>query len=958
MFAVGYRIPYALCMPRAEKGRFSEVSPRPNIDEMERAILGRWEKEKTFEKSLEQNKDKPLFTFYDGPPYATGKPHYGHVLQSAIKDAVLRYKTMRGYYVPRIVGWDTHGLPVEVLIEKELGLRSKKDVEKYGIEKFNQKCREAVFRYIDEFSATLKRLGRWADYENGYATLDQDYMEAEWGVFKQLWEKELVYKDFRSTPYCIRCATPLSNFETSMAYRDKQDATVYVLFRVSERTSLLVWTTTPWTLPANVAVAFHPDIVYVAVETANGEVILAKDRVETVFGSGAKVLREVSHEELEGFTYEPLYPAQAEGTIYTVVPGDFVTTDEGTGLVHIAPAFGTEDFELARGRKLSIVRTVDTNGIFYKDVSQWGGMHIWKANPAITEDLKNRGLLFKQEDYTHSYPHCWRCDEPLIYYALDSWFVKVTQLKQDMLAANEKITWIPEHIKHGRFAKGIESAPDWAVSRNRFWSVPIPVWQCDACDEAVCVGSTNELQELSGAKDIKDLHRPYVDEITWKCSACEGTMKRTEEVLDVWFDSGSMPYTQPGFPADFIAESIEMTRAWFYVLHVLAVALKGEPAYKNVIGSGIIFGEDGNKLSKKLKNYPEIDPTLEQYGADTVRLFFLQSTLGEPYVFAEKELQQLFRNFTMTLWNVYSFFVQYAQATGFQSVEDIKSIRQPADQNPNILDRWILIKMKHLEYEVTAAMDAYRVDAAARLLTAFVDDVSNWYVRRSRERFQPSGTPEDAAFTTLHEVLIRFTRLLAPFMPFLSEEIYGNLTGEQSVHLAELSDVEALTEDERALNAMMERARDVVSKGLAARAAAGIKVRQPLESLAAKGVGELPAEVIDMIRDEVNVDNVTDASSDEVELNTEITSDLKSRGIAREIMRHGQTLRRKAGYALNDHITLVLHTEDIELQHIIAEHRNDVAATLQADEITESGSSDEKREVSIDGKTITIGVKK
>lgn len=934
---------------------------------MERAILARWEKEKIFEKSLEQNKDKPLFTFYDGPPYATGKPHYGHVLQSAIKDAVLRYKTMRGYYVPRIVGWDTHGLPVEVLVEKELGLRSKKDVEKYGIEKFNQKCREVVFRYIDEFSATLKRLGRWADYENGYATLDQDYMETEWGVFKQLWEKELVYKDFRSTPYCIRCATPLSNFETSMAYKDKVDRTVYVLLKAtgpSTRSArsgpheqfLLVWTTTPWTLPANVAVAYHPDIPYVAIEHDGKEIVLAKDRVETVFGVEAKTVRDVPHDELHAMRYEPLYPTDADGELYRVVPGDFVTTEEGAGLVHIAPAFGTEDFELAKKLSLPTVRTVDTNGVFSKGVPRWGGTHIWKANPEITTDLKERGLLLKEEDYAHSYPHCWRCDEPLIYYALDSWFVKVTQLKKDLLAENEKITWIPEHIKHGRFAKGIESAPDWAVSRNRFWSVPIPVWQCNTCDGTVCVGSVAELTEFSGAKNVEDLHRPYVDEITWQCTKCEGTMKRIEEVLDVWFDSGSMPYTQAGFPADFIAESIEMTRAWFYVMHVLAVALKGSPAYKNAIGSGIIFGEDGNKLSKKLKNYPEIDPTLEKYGADTVRLFFLQSTLGEPYVFAEKELQQLFRNFTMTLWNVYSFFIRYARAAGKTPAFAEASAGKP--KPANILDKWVLVRMKQLEYEVTVAMDAYRVDTAARLLVAFIDDLSNWYVRRSRERFQPSGKPEDTAFVTLHNVLERFSRLLAPFMPFVTEEMYSNLVGEASVHLAQLPDAEPVAKAEAELIAAMERAREVVSKGLAARAAAGIKVRQPLASLAAKGVSDLPAEVIDMIRDEVNVDEVTDSSSEEVELDTNITPELKGRGSAREIIRHGQTLRRNAEYELNDRITLILNTDDPDLKGVITKHRDEIAAALQADAITESGDTDEWKEVTINGKTIKIGVKK
>ncbi len=970
---------------------------RVNVDELEREVLEFWEKDKTFEKSITLRKGAKLFTFYDGPPYATGKPHYGHVLQSSIKDAVLRYKTMRGYYVPRRVGWDTHGLPVEVFVEKELGFKNKKDVEEYGIEKFNQKCRETVFRYIDVWVDTLKRLGRWADYEGGYATLDRDYMESEWWVFKQLWNQGLVYKDFRSTPYCIRCGTPLSNYEAGEGYKDKTDLTVYVRLRVDEQLSLLVWTTTPWTLPGNVAVAINPKVEYVTVEHNGEHYVAAEKRAEFLFGKDYRVTHRWQIEELLQLRYQPLFGAKLEGDAFKIVLGDYVTTDEGTGLVHQAPAFGAEDAEIAKKENLPVVRNVDGAGVYTPDVvPEWlAGMHIWKANPLITEDLKKRGLLFKEEQYTHSYPHCWRCDQPLIYYALDTWFVKVTDIKDRMAAANEEINWIPAHIKHGRFGKGIESAPDWSVSRNRFWSVPMPIWECSECEERVCVGSGEELKELSGVGDeaLKDLHRPYVDEISWECSRCReaarqsggratiGKMIRVPEVLDVWFDSGSMPFSQwhypfenkefveEGFPADFIAESIEMTRAWFYFLHVLSVAVKNRPAYKNVIGSGIIFGSDGNKLSKKLKNYPEIEPTIEKYGADTVRMFFLASTFGEPYVFSEKELQELFRNFTMRLWNVYSFFVQYANTAGW-------SPKETSRLSSNVLDKWVLARLKQLEHEVISANDEYRMDNAARLFVPFVDDLSNWYVRRSRDRFQPKGEIDEVAFRTLYEVLIRLSKLLAPFMPFTTEAMYRNLTGGESVHLQDLSDAAQLTSDEEQLLRDMVRARAYVSQVLALRAKANIKVRQPLEKQTFQG-DQLPGEITGIVQYEVNVRNTTfakslpteeegyvvsspDAGEAGVALAIDLTPELKLEGMAREIVRQGQVLRRKAGYKLNDKICLVLVSESAEVEQMLSSHHGEVMRALQAKELALKADSKEDvgEDITVEGARVHLGVKK
>ncbi len=982
----------------SKKSGFKDVSSRVNSDELELDVLEYWEKEAIFKKSLDRARDKgKLFTFYDGPPYATGKPHYGHILQSTIKDAVLRYKTMKGFYVPRRVGWDCHGLPVETIVEKNLGFKTKKDIEKYGIEKFNKKCRETVFKYIDEFTSTLKRVGRWADYDDAYATLDNDYMETEWWVFKSLWDMGLVYKAFRSTPYCIRCATPLSNFEVTSNYKDKTDTAVYVLLKVEDEDShLLIWTTTPWTLPGNAAVAISGELKYVSVEHDGKKIIVAKERVADVFGEDVDILKEWKTEELLELRYESLYAPDFEGVqnaerAYRVIVGDHVTDDEGTGLVHIAPAFGEEDADLGKKEDLPVLRTVDTNGQFTDQVKLLSGSSIWDANKEIVKDLKKRGLLFKKEQYMHSYPFCWRCDEPLIYYALDTWFVRVEEIKKRMLEINEKeIEWVPKHVKKGRFAKGIESAPDWAVSRNRFWSVPMPVWECTDCGESVCVGSVDELKKLSGQKEIEDMHRPYVDEIKLKCVKCEGDMQRVSEVLDVWFDSACMPYSQwhypfenkedveKGFPADFIAESIEMTRAWFYVLHVVATALttkkngldlgEDKPAFKNAIGSGLIFAEDGQKLSKKLKNYPDPEPTIAKYGADVLRMYLLSSTsFGEPYLFSEKEMQQLQRNVYLTLWNVYSFFVRYANTHEWKMEgAEIKSA--------NVLDQWILIRLSLLEVSVHTLADDYQFDQAARLFIPFVDDLSNWYVRRSRNRFQkPANDRErDEAFGTLHKVLVRTAKLIAPFMPFISEEMYRNLTDGESVHLERLGKVEKLSKEEQGALDKMGELRSAVSGGLALRSKHGVKVRQPLAIM--EIVGEKWSdELIKIAQDEVNVKEVRfvekitasmegfvlrEGEMAVVGLDIEnITPELKREGLAREIIRHGQVLRREAEYALDDRIIVVLETGDKELKAAVNEYGEMIKDVLQADEIVEEGrKEDESKDLEIEGKRVHLGV--
>jgi len=974
-------------MPHKKKGQFKEVDSRVDSDALEARILKYWEDEKIFEESLARNKNNPLFTFYDGPPYATGKPHYGHILQSAIKDTVLRYKTMQGYYVPRRVGWDCHGLPIENIVEKELGIKEKKEIEA-DIEGFNRQCRQTVHRYVDEFTGTLKRIGRWADYNNAYSTLDRDYMESEWWAFRQLWDQDLIYKAFRTTPYCIRCATPLSNFEVSSNYKDKIDQAVYVLFEVEGRDNLflLAWTTTPWTLPGNAAVAFNPDIKYVSVEYEGKNIILAAERVAGVFGNAAAG-KEWDSSELTQLKYQPLYQisgAEGQKNIHTLVAADFVTAQDGSGLVHIAPAFGEEDSQLGKAAGLPVLRTVDQLGNFTAEAGAWAGKNIFSANKEIIRDLKDRQLLMKQENYKHSYPFCWRCDTPLIYYALDTWFVKITDIKERMLKNNQQIHWVPSHVKEGRFAKGIESAPDWAVSRNRFWSTPVPIWECGKCTHRVCIGSIAELQELSGASDkaVADIHRPYVDEITWACDKCDGQMRRISEVLDVWFDSASMPYSQwhypfankelveKGYPADFIAESIEMTRAWFYVLHILATALTtkdiglgiDQPAYKNVIASGLIFAEDGQKLSKKLKNYPEIEPTLKRFGADILRFYLLSSTsLGEPYRFSEKDLRQAHRNVYMTLWNVYSFFVRYANTRHWQPAA--------GKQSDHVLDKWILARMKQLNKEVRSLADSFDIDAAAREFVGFIDELSNWYVRRSRQRFQPSAVSDseakDNAYATLYQVLVELSKTMAPFLPFVSEEIYQNLTGARSVHLEKLEEAAELTAVEKKIVTKMAKVREIVSQGLAARAKAGIKVRQPLGKLIIKTATELDQAYIEMIKEEVNVDEAaievsgqTDAGLS-VELDTAITPELAARGTAREIIRHGQLFRRQAGYELNDRIILTAVPSDSQLAAALTAHSDEIKSALQADEIISvPAGEDAGGDITVNGSKIYLGVKK
>jgi isoleucyl-tRNA synthetase len=831
---------------------FKQVDPKQSLPKMEHEMQEFWEKNKIFQKSLDARKGNKKFVFFDGPPFANGLPHYGHILANALKDAVTRYYSMKGYYVPRVNGWDTHGLPVEYEIEKELGLSGKKDILQMGVSEFNDKCRESVFRYTKEWEALLKRIARWVDFENSYATLDNDYMESIWWVFKQIWEKDMVYSGYKSMHICPRCETPLSNFEVSQGYKDVTDQSVTAKFKlVDEDVYVLAWTTTPWTLPGNVALCMGPKIKYVKVgvhfESGKEEVyIVAKDLVEKLFKDfDYKVLESVDPKKMEGKKYIPLfdfYSKEASEKGYRIVLDDYVSTEEGTGVVHIAPMFGEDDYKVAQIYDLPLIQHVNMDGTFKDEVTPFAGKFTKGQDQNIVDFLKDKELVFHAENYRHSYPHCWRCDTPLLNYSTRSWFVRVTDIKDKMLKNNAKIHWQPEHIKDGRFGKWLEGARDWAISRNRFWGCAIPVWECEN-GHNVCLGSIAELKERSGGKlplrnGELDLHKPYIDEITIKCEECGKEMHRIPEVLDCWFESGAMPYAQlhypfenkkefeENFPAAFIAEGLDQTRGWFYTLHVLATILFNEPAFKNVIVNGILLAADGEKLSKRKKNYPDPNELFDTKGVDSTRMFLYTSTapLAEDVRFSEKHVEEMVKKFTLTLWNTYSFFVTYANIDKW-NVQSRKKGYKPV----NPLDKWIMSELNQLIAEVTKEMDAYNLSKATRPMIEFVDNLSNWYIRRSRRRFWKSENDSDKfdAYETLYSVLVEFSKLLAPFMPFAADSIYKNLTGEESVHLADWpKSKKEFIDDE--LNKENGTVRRIVAMGHAIRDKANIKVRQPL----------------------------------------------------------------------------------------------------------------------------------
>ncbi|MBD3360779.1 isoleucine--tRNA ligase [Candidatus Peregrinibacteria bacterium] len=875
---------------------FKKVDPKQSFPEIEKKILKYWEKNKIFDKSVEQRKNNEKYVFFDGPPFANGLPHYGHILANVLKDAVTRYWTMRGYYVPRTNGWDCHGLPVEYEVEKELDLSGRKEIVDYGVEKFNEKCRESVFRYTKEWEDTLRRIARWVDFSDSYATLDNTYMESIWWVFKQIWDKGIVYSGFKSMHICPRCETPLSNFEVSQAYKDVSDLSVTLKFKLKddaltaidskgEDIYILAWTTTAWTLPGNVALALNPDFKYVKVagkygEDNEGVFIMVKDLVESVFGEGDyKILNEIDPKKLKGTHYEPLFDyyleKDIEGELYSIQMADFVTLEEGTGVVHIAPMFGEDDYELGVEENLGMIQHIKMNGTFTEDVKDFAGEFVKGQDLNIAIHLHEKGLLFSKQNFRHSYPHCWRCDTPLLNYSTRSLFIKVTDVKDKLIKNNRKIHWQPNHIKEGRFGKWLDGVRDWAISRNRFWGCPIPLWECE-CGEQICVGSIDELKNKTGGKIPErdgelDLHKPYIDEITFKCPTCNADMNRISDVFDCWFESGSMPYAQlhypfenkkefeDNFPADFIAEGLDQTRGWFYTLHVLATMLFDDPAFFNVIVNGILLAADGEKLSKRKKNYPDPNLLFNTKGVDSVRYFLYSSTapLAEDVRFSEDHVDEVIKKFTLTLWNSYSFFVTYANIDKFEPVKDYGAFVPD-----HKLDKWILSEMHSLIKEVTGQMDDYNLTKTTRPMLDFLDNLSNWYVRRSRRRFWKSENDEEKkqAYQTLYIVLVEFCKLLAPFMPYISDEIYQNLTGNESVHLEDWPTFNnGLISKE--LNKEIYLVRLIVNLGHSVRAQAKIKVRQPLSKVGIALPEDVDKKLIeaqkDVILEELNVKELT-----------------------------------------------------------------------------------------------------
>jgi isoleucyl-tRNA synthetase len=852
-----------------------------DVTKLEEGVLKFWQEREIFKKSLESRAGGPEYVFYEGPPTANGKPGVHHVLARVFKDLFPRYKVMRGHHVIRRGGWDTHGLPVEIEVEKKLGFKSKADIEEYGIAEFNKLCRESVFSYIQDWEKLTDRIAFWVDLDTAYVTYHNEYIESIWHILKTFWEKDLLYQGYKVVPYCPRCGTPLSDHEVALGYAETDDPSVYVRLPLADQkdTSLLVWTTTPWTLPGNAAVAAHPDVEYAKVENphpANGTeyLVLAKDLIEKVFdGHEVKVVETFKGRKMKGWHYKPLFTfLPVEGDAYYVVLQEYVTTEDGTGLVHTAPAFGADDMEAAREFNLPVLMTVAPDGTFVQEVRPWSGRFVKEADPDIIKDLDARGLLFKQGTYTHTYPFCWRCDTPLLYYARGTWFLRTTQYKQQLVGLNRTINWYPEHTKEGRFGNWLENNIDWSLGRERYWGTPLPVWQCTGCAHQLAVGSVAELSERTGHDQSGlDLHRPYVDAVHFPCPECGERMDRVPELIDVWFDSGAMPYAQwhypfengamfeNQYPADYICEAVDQTRGWFYSLHAISTLLNEQVSFRNVLSLGHILDGEGKKMSKSLGNIVEPWDVIRAHGADALRWYLYTATPpGQARRFSADLVAEVLRNFTLTLWNVYSFFVTYANLDGW--TPDAKRKPQYSD-----LDKWLRSALHTLTRDVTAAMEGYDVLGATRPIEAFVDQLSNWYLRRSRRRFWKSESDADkeAAYATLYEALVTLSKLLAPSMPFLAEELYQNLTqaddAPESVHLADWPEYDKKAIDET-LNAEMAMVMKLASLGHAARNQAAIKVRQPLAEVAFSVGSAQEAAALeryaDTLMDELNVKSI------------------------------------------------------------------------------------------------------
>ena len=956
-----------------------KANTRRRAIEYEKDWVKRWKANKTFEKSVENRSKDNSYVFYDGPPFISGSPHHGTLLSSIVKDAVPRYWTMKGRRVERVWGWDCHGLPAERFTEKKLGINSREEVFDYGLEKYIIACRNNMVQTSGEWEDVVDRIGRWVDFKGAYKTMDKDYMESVWWAFKELYDKGKIYEGEKVLMYCTLDATPLSKAEVTMdagAYQDVTDPSVYVKFRLKseqreegrgkkEEAHLLAWTTTPWTLPANTAVAVNKDLTYVEVEQNGERLILAKELLAKVMQDEKhqpldyEVSREFKGSELVGLEYEPLFVDRGENA-HKVWAAPYVSHEDGTGIVHLAPAYGEEDFVLAKENGIPIVHTIDENGLFTE--GDWTGENVWAINKTIAKTLHERGVVWKIDYIRHSYPHCHRCGTKLMYRAHPSWFMDIDGQREKMLEENGPINWFPPHVKNGRFAKTVEQAPDWNLSRDRFWATAMPVWKSQSGKVKV-VGSYAELKELSGV-ELEDYHRPWIDDVTFSIDGEVYT--RIDKVIDCWFESGSMPFAQfhypfenrekfeANFPGDFIVEYIGQVRAWFYYVHAVSVALFGTHAFKNVIVTGNVAGNDGRKMSKSYGNYTDPNELMDKFSADSLRYLLLSSPLlsGEDFALQDKEVGDVARKLSM-IWNMYDFFTMYAEVDGWEFEGEISD---PLESLKNPLDIWIVSRLHQLVTEVEKQMDGYNLPDAMSPILPFIDDASNWYVRRSRRRFWKSEDDGDKndAYRTLHYMLVHLAYVLAPFTPFLAEELYHNLTGDdESIHLKDW--LPAGRVDELVMNDM-ETVRGYVNEALSLRAKAGLKVRQPLASVTVPSLGE-HVDFASILTDEVNVKEVK--TGDAVKIDETITPELKREGLMREVIRYVQAARKDAGLNVDDRIKLSFATDNSELNKAIYEFRDTIAQeVLQVDEMGTSGSFAYKSGVKIEGVSLTIQLEK
>lgn len=1016
---------------------FNPLDNKIDFPKLEEEVLSFWEKEDVFAKSIDQRPEDNQYVFYDGPPFATGLPHFGHLVPGTIKDVIPRYHSMKGKRVLRTFGWDCHGLPVEYEMEKSLGISGPGAIKEYGVAKFNDDCRSIVLRFTSQWEKTISRMGRWVDFENGYRTMDKDYMESIWWVFKTLFEKGLIYEGYNILPYSPKLGCPLSNFEVNQGgYRDVTDQAITVRFLIdgTDDTYFLAWTTTPWTLPSNLALALGPDIDYVKVKDGDEYYILGKERLSDYYKNEEEyeIVEEYKGTDLADIGYKPLFPYFADlkdtTSAFRTVVGDYVTTEDGSGIVHTASGFGEDDYQILKDTDIPVVCPIDDEAKFTSEVYDYEGRFVKDTDKDIINWLSDQGLLVKRENFLHPYPFCYRTDAPLIYRAMSSWFVDVQKIKDVMLQSNEQINWVPSHLKHGRFGKWLEGARDWAISRNRFWGNPIPIWKCDNSDHFEVIGSVAELEEKSGVK-LDDLHKQFVDDLTWPSPDGKGTMRRISDVLDCWFESGSMPYAQhhypfenkeyvdANFPADFICEGLDQTRGWFYTLTIIASGLFEKPAFLNCVTNGIVLTKDGKKMSKRDKNYTDPMEVIDEFGADALRFALMNSGVvkADDLKFSEDSVKEVIKTFLLPLYNAYSFFVTYA------NIDKYEPSYTPFEKLENPLDKWIISTTQGLVEDVTAALEAYDIQKASGTIVSYIDNLNNWYIRRSRRRFWRSENDNDkkVAYDTLYSVLLKVVKVAAPIVPFITESIYRNLREDSmpiSVHLCDFPIYDE-TQRDLELEKEMSLAMKAINMGRSLRSAHNLKTRQPLSKVYLVDRSEEDMAILnkmsDIISEELNVKSVTiqgdesslvdytakanfkvlgkklgpkmkevaalimkldsaeissilDGSVKELEysdgtisltnsdiivqrhekanlkvvnedeltlgFDTELTPDLINEGIARDIVRAIQTIRKDIGLDVSDHI-VIKYSGDSTIDEVFTQFKDYIASETLCDEL-------------------------